>query len=69
MADSLFDAPFDDEWQEVPQERFLSWTAAEQFAYCARRDESSALIADTSIEARWYLARADAYKELSRVQA
>lgn len=66
MADSLFDEPFDDEWQEVPQARFLSWSAAEQFAYCARRDESSALLADSPSEARWYLDRANAYKELSR---
>lgn len=29
------------EWQEVPAARFLSWSPAEQLAYCLARDKAS----------------------------
>lgn len=56
-----------DEWREVPQPLFLSWSAARQAAYCARRDENSALTADSPEEARWFLARSKLYKEMIHV--
>lgn len=53
-----------DEWHEVPQERFLSWSPAGQYGYCRKRDLDSALRADTPEEAQWYLTRAKMYQEL-----
>ena len=50
-------------WHEVPAARFLSWTPREQLAYCAARDEHSALEAETPEEANWYRARAARYRE------
>ncbi len=70
MVDSLFDElsltdePEEQpEWQEVPQERFLSWLPAMQLAYCAARDIDAASRAISAEEIEWYLARARAYQE------
>lgn len=49
-------------WHEVPAARFLSWTAAEQYAYCAARDENSALYADTDEDYMFYKRRAEMYR-------
>jgi hypothetical protein len=63
---SLFDEP---EWKEVPQARFLSWTPAEQLAYCAERDKDAAEHADHYDEAKWLLARAADYeRDLSELR-
>lgn len=51
-------------WREVPQPLFLSWPESMQLAYCARRDEASALRADDAEETRWLLNRAKIYKEI-----
>lgn len=61
-------APDDDQpdWEEVPQARFLSWSPAMQFAYCAARDEDAACRATTLPEFEWFMARAKSYRELSR---
>lgn len=64
MSD-LFDA-LEDDWQEVPQARFLSWTVGEQMAYCAARDIDSAAQADTAEEIDWYLERARSYQEMTK---
>lgn len=53
-----------DEWQEVPQERFLSWSAAGQFGYCRKRDLDSALRADNNEDAAFFLERAAMYERL-----
>ena len=50
-------------WREAPAALFLSWPLRKQRAYCAARDEDSARIADTEVEAEWFRARAWAYKE------
>ena len=52
------------DWEEVPQARFLSWSPEMQFAYCARRDQDSALRAESVEEFDWFTARAARYKEL-----
>lgn len=51
------------EWHEVPQARFLSWPDAMQCAYCAARDENSALYADTDADYLFYKWRSQLYKE------
>lgn len=51
-------------WQEVPAERYLSWSPAMQYAYCARRDEDAALSPDISAkDAQWFRDRAARYRE------
>ena len=70
---SLFDVPTPtlvtqaplEEWREIPQMLFLSWSAARQFAYCAARDEDSVLSAESDEEILFYGRRAASYKELS----
>lgn len=58
-----YDETENDEWQEVPQARFLSWSYAMQLAYCEARDINSATYADTPEAAQWYLDRAKSYRE------
>ena len=53
------------EWQEVPQARFLSWTDAEQLAYCAARDRDSASHEDDPWWCAFYVERAQKYEEAS----
>jgi len=72
---SLFDEPApveetveavvedDNDWEEVPQARFLSWSTAMQLHYCWRRDLTSALDADNDHDATFFLERAAHYKE------
>lgn len=52
------------QWQEVPQALFLSWSYPRQLAYCAARDEATAR--ELPEDAEWYLARAARYKEMLR---
>lgn len=53
-------------WREVPQARFLSWTPAEQMAYCAVRDEDSASHEASPTWLRFYIERAESYRDLSK---
>lgn len=53
----------EDDWREVPQARFLSWSPRMQAAYCAERDERAALEADDMQLARFYLTRAEGYRK------
>ena len=48
-------------WHEVPAALFLSWSPARQLAYCAARDEDSALLGE---DAEWFRQRADNYREM-----
>lgn len=52
----------DDEWIEVSQAYFLSWSTAMQLHYCWRRDMHSALEALDDVEAEFFLRRAASYK-------
>lgn len=70
---SLFDEPeptpepediAEPEWNEVPQDLFLSWSNGMQFAYCYRRDINSALRADNDTDAAFFLERAAIYKAM-----
>jgi hypothetical protein len=74
LTPSLFDEPVEqapaieqedelDDWDEVPQARFLSWSEAMQLHYCYRRDLDAALRAECSPNASFYLERAQRYKE------
>ena len=56
-------------WREVPQARFLSWSPAMQAAYCRDRDLDSAEHADDEEWEQFYLARANVYDEMARIQA
>lgn len=56
-------------WQEVPAARFLSWTSAEQFLYCAKRDYDSAGNAEDLEWAEFYLTRATHYEALKKEHA
>ena len=50
-------------WREVPAARFLSWSEAMQYAYCAARDENAML--DDDVSDWWmdfYAERAVAYR-------
>lgn len=58
------DVNAESEWQEVPQERYLSWTKCEQYRYCAARDYDAAVYADTADESEWFIARAKMYEEM-----
>lgn len=55
----------DSTWQEVPAALFLSWSAARQYEYCARRDEDAMLGDDVS---DWWMSfyaeRAVAYRTI-----
>lgn len=53
-----------DDWDEVPQARFLSWSRAHQLHYCWRRDLDAALRADSTNDAQFFLDRAASYKVL-----
>jgi hypothetical protein len=53
-----------DEWREVPQALFLSWSPLMQLHYCWQRDMDSALRADNNTDAQFYLTRAASYKEM-----
>jgi hypothetical protein len=48
-------------WREVPQARFLSWSAAMQNAYCAARDRDSAIYAENDAWTQFYIQRARSY--------
>jgi hypothetical protein len=54
----------DDEWHEVPQAVFLSWSDARQWDHCWRRDLHAATHADDTYWQRFFLDRAAAYKTL-----
>ncbi len=45
-------------WREVPAARFLSWSPAMQYAYCAARDRDSAEHAENDEWRQFYLRRA-----------
>ncbi len=45
-------------WHEVPAARFLSWSPAMQYAYCAARDRDSAEHAENDEWRQFYLRRA-----------
>lgn len=68
MMNSLFDPETFEptvaaEWREVPQARFLSWPPEMQAAYCAARDDDSALSAASRGEdPEWYKQRARSYR-------
>lgn len=53
-----------DDWEEVPQARFLSWSHAHQLHYCWRRDLDAALRAEKTSDAQFFLDRAASYKAL-----
>lgn len=55
-------AHYDDEWREVPQARFDSWSREMQLAYCAARDYDSAAHADSLEWCEFFLARARSYE-------
>lgn len=57
----LFSEPEPEEWHEVSQARFLSWSESMQLSYCAARDINSSLSADNPTDAAWYLWRARLY--------
>jgi hypothetical protein len=65
MSDSLFDEPEESTWQEVPQPRFLSWSPAMQYRYCAERDRDAAEHSDDYNEAMWFIERAKSYDALA----
>lgn len=52
-----------DDWEEVPQARFLSWSTTMQLHYCWRRDLDAATRADSTSDARFFLERAASYKQ------
>ena len=54
----------DQEWHEVPQARFLSWTDAERLAYCAARDTDSAASAEDDEWREFYQQRARMYETM-----
>lgn len=58
----LFDEPRS-AWLEVPQARFLSWSAEMQLAYCAARDEDSATYDHEDVWKQFYLQRAETYRK------
>ena len=65
---SLFDTPdVDDEdvedWDEVPQARFLSWSVSMQLHYCWRRDLDAATRAHNDRDATFFLQRAAMYHD------
>ncbi len=50
-------------WREVPQALFLSWSEPRQMAYCAARDDNSALLAiKLQEDPTFYQDRARAYR-------
>ncbi len=50
-------------WQEIPQARFLSWSEEMQRAYCAARDDASALTAhERGEDPEFYRNRASVYR-------
>lgn len=61
----LFSEPKLQEWREVPQEIFLSWSDKNQLIYCANRDLDAAKMAESEWgdleQAAWFRARALAY--------
>jgi hypothetical protein len=52
-----------DDWVEVSQAHFLSWSRAMQLHYCWRRDLDAATRAVSTSGATWFLQRAAAYKD------
>ncbi len=63
VEDVADDADADtDEWVEVGQAHFLSWSRAMQLHYCWRRDLDSAVHALSNDDAAFYLQRAASYK-------
>lgn len=61
QLDFDFNAPQQQQWKEAPQAQFLSWSRGRQLAYCAARDEHSAIIQPDFAD--FYLTRAASYKE------
>lgn len=53
--------PAPSSWKEVPQARFLSWSDAEQNAYCAARDRDSADEAKDEESELFFLERSLSY--------
>ena len=56
------------DWREIPQPRFLSWTPAEQHAYCMARDLDATARSDTPEEAEFHRRRAHMYQEMIDAQ-
>lgn len=52
-----------DDWEEVPQARFLSWSPKMQLHYCWRRDLDAATRAESTNDAKFFLERAASYKQ------
>lgn len=64
-SSSLAGHPRVNEWREVPQPLFLSWSPARQFAYCAERDlRASIEYATSSEEKQWFCDRAAGYTRM-----
>ncbi len=61
QPDFDFNEPQQQQWKEVPQARFLSWSRGMQMAYCAARDKHSAILQPDFAD--FYLTRAATYKE------
>jgi hypothetical protein len=57
-----------DDWDEVPQARFLSWSRGMQLHYCWRRDLDAALRAANDNEATFFLERAAMYQRELEVE-
>ncbi len=74
LTPSLFDALDDvaqeadvaadelDEWEEVAQQVYMTWSHAMQLHYCYQRDLDSALRCTNDEDASWFLNRAAQYK-------
>jgi hypothetical protein len=74
LTPSLFDALDDvaqeadvdadelDDWEEVPQQIYMTWSHAMQLHYCYQRDLDSALRCSNDDDATWFLWRAGLYK-------
>lgn len=54
----------DDDWNEVPQAVFLSWSNARQWDHCWRRDLHAATHTDDADMQTFFLERATDYKRL-----
>ncbi len=50
------------QWREVPQARYLSWSEGQQLAYNAARDRDSAEHANDDEWREFYLRRAESYE-------
>lgn len=53
-----------EEWREVPQALFCSWSLQRQLAYCAARDEHASISDGGEGWAEFYVERAKAYRQM-----